>query len=541
MSITGRFEADFASFFAACQQAEVRLNGISGAAKNVERQLDQAVDSFSGRQIVNEATLMVGAVQGIGGVAKLTDDELGRVVTTVEAAIAKMKLMGADVPVQFEKIVSSAKQTRSAFAEMDQQYQHVTAETARAVNAFGDLDRGLSSVDKTLGLLGVNIGPQLQALRELSAVSGSSATALGTLGTAGAVVGTLVASWSFGRMIAEFFDLDKSIADSVASFMGWGDVAAEEAAAGADVLARASAAVGRDVTTMTEAMRINEMEAQKLAGVHKQAATEMSAAWKAARAEYEAWDRDVSTIEERLLGNDAVEKANRYRAALDDITAQGLKPMRSQMQEVVDALAAAIQAMKETDRTGTLMYRNMVAEHDKYAAKLALLPGGLLPSKRVNTGASGVPFVGPGGDVSDAVHQAEMESWLERVEQDWVDIEANARKYYEMQGVLFDDTEEGANRATKAFDRWRQSVNALAQSMSQSQWLSAKPAELSATQYLNTPGPALQALRGTSAPISVTVNAQNSFYDTPSSLNTLANKVGDAVLNQIRVRGGTVR
>lgn len=535
MAITGRFQADFDDFFAACEQAQVKLNGIEGEAKQVARGLDQMVASFSGRQVVNEAALMIGAVEGIGGVSKLTDSELQRLTTTVEAAIDKMRLMGTEVPKSFQDVATSAQRLRSSFADMDAQYGRVDAAQARTVTSLSNLDKGLSTVDKTLALLGVNIGPHLQAIRELGAVSGTTATALGTLGTAGALVGTAVAAWSFGRMVAEFFDLDQAIADSTAALLGWGDVAAEEAAAGADAMARASAAVGRDVTTMTEAMAINNAEALKLAGAHKEAATEMSAAWKAARAEYEAWDKDVAAITERLLGNDAVEKANRYRAALSDITAQGLVPMRSQMQEVVTALEAAIKAMQETGRTGELMYRNLVAEHDKYLAKLQLLPNDLLKSGRVDTGVAGVPMVGGNQGVSDSVREQEQIEWLDKMEQGYKELDDAVQKYHDSQTGATSDGVKGFDALTDSVNRTSAALQ-LAMAMTQGQWLSGKPAGLSVTDYLNTPGPALQGLKGGGSTFGpqVVVHAQGAYFNTPESMQRLGEQVGSAVLARVR-------
>jgi hypothetical protein len=88
-------------------------------------------------------------------------------------------------------------------------------------------------------------------------VSGKSAKELGALGTAGAVAGAALAGWQVGRWIADITGADAAIGKLTASLLGFGDVAAQEAGAKADVLAQASKNAGRQITDMTEAIKIN--------------------------------------------------------------------------------------------------------------------------------------------------------------------------------------------------------------------------------------------------------------------------------------------
>ena len=66
MALSGKFDADFESFFTACHQAEVSLRGFEAGTRDVEKALNQMVDEFTGRQIISEATLMAEAVSRIG-------------------------------------------------------------------------------------------------------------------------------------------------------------------------------------------------------------------------------------------------------------------------------------------------------------------------------------------------------------------------------------------------------------------------------------------------------------------------------------------
>lgn len=133
----------------------------------------------------------------------------------------------------------------------------VMASTSAGTNsAIGNLHQGLSDVDRIMASLGVNIGPQVQALREFSAVSGKTASQLGVVATAGLAASAAFAGWQIGRYVADWLDLDDAIGKATASLLGWGDAAAEAAGANMDVLARASVIAKTQITDLTVALEI---------------------------------------------------------------------------------------------------------------------------------------------------------------------------------------------------------------------------------------------------------------------------------------------
>jgi len=136
MAVTARFLADFSSFNQAVDKAEAKLTDFTSGAARVEKALSRMTDSFSGRRVLQEATLMEKAVEGVGGVAKLTADDLKRVTSTTDAAIAKLKALGAEVPASLQKLSDEA------------------AKAARASEGFGDK---LKTVNGLLGGLGVGL------------------------------------------------------------------------------------------------------------------------------------------------------------------------------------------------------------------------------------------------------------------------------------------------------------------------------------------------------------------------------------------------
>lgn len=133
--------------------------------------------------------------------------------------------------------------------------------------------------DNILASLGINIGNDARAIGELTSASGQTATSLGSVATAGLAAGAAFAGWKIGRVVSDFFDLDKVIGDATAKLLGWGDVVGEQAAAKADVLAKASKTAGIAITDMELAMAINEGTAKSNAEAWNTSANRL-AGWR---------------------------------------------------------------------------------------------------------------------------------------------------------------------------------------------------------------------------------------------------------------------
>jgi len=109
MALTAKFQADFTSFYSAVQKAEGHLATFQKDADDVGKSLDKMTDQFSGRDILQQATLMSKAIKDVGGVAVLTDQELRRLGPTFAEATAKAQKMGVDVPQDFKDITKAAE------------------------------------------------------------------------------------------------------------------------------------------------------------------------------------------------------------------------------------------------------------------------------------------------------------------------------------------------------------------------------------------------------------------------------------------------
>lgn len=246
MAITGRFDADFSSFVAACHQAELSLKLFDAGTKQVESSLNRMVDNFTGRQVISEATLMVEAVTRIGSPARLTREELQRMGAAADEAIEKMNRIGGEVPAKMQALADAAARARG--------------DSGSGVQGLGI---SVGSAAAVLGRFGVELPLEVRGLADLAGMAGKGAAALGATGAVALAVGTAFASWKVGKWIGDISGLTDKIADGTASLRGWSDMAGARAGAAGDVLARASKTAGHAITDMAEAMKINEAAALK--------------------------------------------------------------------------------------------------------------------------------------------------------------------------------------------------------------------------------------------------------------------------------------
>jgi hypothetical protein len=91
------------------------LEKIDQKALDVQRQLSKIEQAYSGRDIIQQATLTADAIDKIGGTSKLTRDELERAGNVAKEAADKMKALGQDVPQKLEALAQSAAKPASAF------------------------------------------------------------------------------------------------------------------------------------------------------------------------------------------------------------------------------------------------------------------------------------------------------------------------------------------------------------------------------------------------------------------------------------------
>jgi hypothetical protein len=96
LAVNAKFVADFSSFYSAVDKAEAELRGFETEANKVEKSLNRMANGFSGRQVIQDATLMAKAVKEIGGATALTEKEQLKVNAAMTDAIAKYRVLGAE-------------------------------------------------------------------------------------------------------------------------------------------------------------------------------------------------------------------------------------------------------------------------------------------------------------------------------------------------------------------------------------------------------------------------------------------------------------
>lgn len=102
-----------------------------------------------------------------------------------------------------------------------------------------NLRSALTSFDGVLSAMGVNIGAEVRGMLELGDAAGKTFSQLGLIATAGLAAGAALAGWKIGRLVADFFDLDKAIGSATAKMLGWGDLIGQETAAKQDTINKA--------------------------------------------------------------------------------------------------------------------------------------------------------------------------------------------------------------------------------------------------------------------------------------------------------------
>jgi len=120
MALSATFTANFSSFYDAVEKAGTKLVDFGQGAEKVGGKLDRMVDNFSGRKLIQEATMMARAVEDVGGVSTLTDKELKKLGGTVGEAVEKMQKLGMDVPANLQAIADKTKSANQQTSEWTQ-------------------------------------------------------------------------------------------------------------------------------------------------------------------------------------------------------------------------------------------------------------------------------------------------------------------------------------------------------------------------------------------------------------------------------------
>jgi hypothetical protein len=166
MALSATFTANFSSFYDAVAKADAQLKDFGEGADKVGGRLNTLANQFTGKKIIQEATLMAKAVEDIGGTSMLTERELGRLGATASEAVAKMKALGMEVPKNLQEIADKTKNANQATSDW-------TGSLVKVAGAIGIA----FSVDAIKGFIG-SVFDAASAVKDLSDQWGVSTTAV---------------------------------------------------------------------------------------------------------------------------------------------------------------------------------------------------------------------------------------------------------------------------------------------------------------------------------------------------------------------------
>jgi hypothetical protein len=183
---TARFEADFSSFIAAINAAQFSMADMGKGADQVQQHLNDMADKFSGRELIQEASLMTIAIEKIGGTAALTGDELEEVGNKTNEAVEKLKAMGSDVPAGLQKLADATKENTSATSEWSSALGGLDTVLGAlgigtSIASFGAFVKALASGASEITNLSERLQTTTSEVQKFQAIAGATGVPIDTI------------------------------------------------------------------------------------------------------------------------------------------------------------------------------------------------------------------------------------------------------------------------------------------------------------------------------------------------------------------------
>jgi hypothetical protein len=175
MAISGKFLADFESFYTACSKAEISLRKIESGAGTVQTSLNKMADRFSGREIVQQATLMAQVLEQAGGAASFTATELAKMGAVGTEAAEKLRVLGKDVPAGIQKIAQYSKEADTAQAALGRTVKEVALGFAGLFTLHAAADFVKNVIDQASALKHLSQQTQINVV-DLQVLGGATRT-----------------------------------------------------------------------------------------------------------------------------------------------------------------------------------------------------------------------------------------------------------------------------------------------------------------------------------------------------------------------------
>lgn len=173
MAYQSTFTANLQPLETAIKGAAPTLNNFEQRAKQVGKSLQGMVSEFDGTKLIQQATVLVGAIDKIGGASKLTEAEQRRVNSTLDGALQKYRALGEQAPKALTDLFNATKKVETSSSLLDKTLGRVGTIAAGVFAGF-TVDRVVSEIGR-FAKEAIDAGGRVA---DLSAKLGVSTTAI---------------------------------------------------------------------------------------------------------------------------------------------------------------------------------------------------------------------------------------------------------------------------------------------------------------------------------------------------------------------------
>jgi hypothetical protein len=177
-AVNARFTADFSSFVDAVDKADFTLKQFDGDVGKVGDRLGAMTYKFSGTQVAEQATLMVKAIENVGGATKLTADEQDRAASTLQTYIDKQTALGNAIPPSVTALHDQFQALEDTRQAQDESAKSAQAWAETLKGAIKDPTEALKGLGTSFVDLVANMGPVGQAAAAIGVVLSATAGAM---------------------------------------------------------------------------------------------------------------------------------------------------------------------------------------------------------------------------------------------------------------------------------------------------------------------------------------------------------------------------
>lgn len=322
--------------------------------------MNRLVTSFQGEKLVQHANSVTAAIHKVG-VSTLSTAEAGRQLSVLDKAMDKMLRTSEPIP---PLMMKTAAELRRAVQVSD-----------LADASVNRISQGYRQFDGILQSLGINIGPYVKGLEDVTNLITKGIPGLGAFGVAAGVIAAAIGGWKLGEKIGEVTGWTNEIARGTAVLKGYGDVAQQTKLAQVDALELAEHAKAmwklqtEQVEAATKAAQEHAAEMQREGMVtagnagHMMALANQLDAVRAKRkqAAIEAFKASQATVEDTAATRDNTTAIEANNAALEEREAsiQRIEAAEKKRKAEVDAFMNAPTLNDRAVETHSFDVRNL--------------------------------------------------------------------------------------------------------------------------------------------------------------------------------------